>query len=271
MNPFHLTAVLAFVGALPALGAPDKKAEPPPPKTVFPNLKDIVPPELRMSTKAKKKQRPRVLEFKANYGPNRTVSLASRDSAVKTQFGSTCTTFGLIAAMENLAGGRTDLAERHLWSLYQQYMTTPALRAAQRTRIVAEAAWPSRQAARPLRLPAGLLRITDAPYLGDSVQSVIASIDKGYPVYFASEVLQDFANCKITIGARSPVLRGAGHAYVVVGYRVDASAATGGFFLVKNSWGPRCGDKGYQWMPFGICTRADTSCYAWAIRALAAA
>ncbi len=240
-----------------------------PPKK-FPNLKDIVPPELRMSLMAKKKQKPRTLEFKANYGADRTVSLAMRDTAIKTQFGSTCTTFGLIAAMENLANGSTDLSERFLWSLYQQYMTTPALRAAQKNLIVAESAWPQSQVTRPARLPAGVFRIVDAPYLGDSVQSVIASIDRGYPVYFASEVLQDFANCKATIGARSPVIRGAGHAYAVVGYRVDSTAATGGYFLIKNSWGPRCGDRGYQWMPFGICTRPDTSCYAWAIRSLAA-
>ncbi len=238
-------------------------------KPIFTPLKELVPLELRLSIKAKKRARPSAYQA-VDYGPNREKTLSARDSPVKMQFGSTCTTFGLIAAMENLSGGQVDLSERFLWNLYRQYSMTPALNAATKNLLVAESAWPQRQAGRPPRLPRGVLRVKDAPYLGDSVQSVIASIDRGFPVYFASEVLNDFGNCKKTVAPNSRVVPGAGHAYLVVGYRVDSRIAGGGHFLVKNSWGTNCGERGYQWMPFAICTRQDTSCYSWSLRALSA-
>lgn len=235
---------------------------------VFTPMKDLVPLELRMSVKAKRKA---VKALAApDYGPDRVVTLSERDTPVKMQFGSTCTTFGLVAAMENLHGAKVDLSERHLWNFYRQYSMMPALAAAKKNLIVEEKAWPSSRAYRPARLPQGVLRVKDAPYLGDSILNIIKSIDAGYPVYMASEVVKDFGDCRPVVGERSPVVKGAGHAYAVVGYRVNSQFASGVRFLVKNSWGTRCGVGGYQWMPASICTRPDTSCYAWAIRALAA-
>jgi hypothetical protein len=53
---------------------------------------------------------------------------------------------------------------------------------------------------------------------------------------------------------------GGGHAITFVGYRLDPAFEGGGAFLVKNSWGTDCGDRGYQWYPFGTCARRGHYC-----------
>ena len=60
-------------------------------------------------------------------GRGTSVDLRFRDTEVQKQFGGTCTTFGLIGAMENLLGGQVHLSERHLWSQYQQYSSAVAI------------------------------------------------------------------------------------------------------------------------------------------------
>jgi autotransporter-associated beta strand protein len=44
---------------------------------------------------------------------------------------------------------------------------------------------------------------------------------------------------------------GVDHAVVLVGYQDDASIPSGGYWVIKNSWGPSAADKGYYYVPYG--------------------
>jgi C1A family cysteine protease len=52
-----------------------------------------------------------------------------------------------------------------------------------------------------------------------------------------------------------------GHAVLAVGYD-DASTS----FIVRNSWGPNWGQKGYYQMPYGYLTNTDLASDFWAIQ-----
>jgi autotransporter-associated beta strand protein len=49
---------------------------------------------------------------------------------------------------------------------------------------------------------------------------------------------------------RSPSV-GANHAVLLVGYVDDALVQTGGYWIIKNSWGTGHGDNGYNYVPYG--------------------
>jgi hypothetical protein len=75
------------------------------------------------------------------------VDLRGFDTSIKNQ-GSTslCTSFARIAGMESVLkrkyGKDIDLSERHLWSLYGDYMAINAIASAERNWIVGEDSWP---------------------------------------------------------------------------------------------------------------------------------
>lgn len=50
---------------------------------------------------------------------------------------------------------------------------------------------------------------------------------------------------------------GIDHALVVVGYQDDDTLAEGGYWIVKNSWGPGWGDNGYGYILYGDLERHD--------------
>ena len=44
---------------------------------------------------------------------------------------------------------------------------------------------------------------------------------------------------------------GLDHEVVLVGYYDDAAVPTGGYWVIKNSWGSGSGDHGYYYIPYG--------------------
>lgn len=199
------------------------------------------------------------------------VDLRYRDTEVKKQFGGTCTAFGLLGAMENLLGGKVDLSERHFWSEYHDADCESALKSASTSWGVVDLDWWPDSQTRPYYgyMDQPWYKLTKYESLDADVSKAVASLGAGNPVYIAVSTPTDMLNCPVNIDPNSGPYKDSGHALAVVGYELDPAIPGGGSFLLKNSWGPGCGDKGYQWYPFNLCTKAGMYCEFWSIQGVA--
>jgi C1A family cysteine protease len=93
---------------------------------------------------------------------------------------------------------------------------------------------------------------------------MLEALDRGSPLYFAINTPSEMYARKVYISAGSGHT-GGGHAFAIVGYKLDEAVEGGGYLLVKNSWGPTNGDHGYQWLAMGYCLRKGNYCNAWSI------
>jgi C1A family cysteine protease len=88
---------------------------------------------------------------------------------------------------------------------------------------------------------------------------------QGFPFVFGFTVYESFESeevaktGKVPLPPRSEQVLG-GHAVLAVGYN-DAQQS----FIVRNSWGPNWGMKGYFWMPYGYVTDPQLASDFWAI------
>jgi hypothetical protein len=189
------------------------------------------------------------------------IDLRSKDCPVVNQFGGTCTAHGLAAAMENLNECKVNLAERHLWFTYQQYNVYPAIDAAKKNKITTQEIWPNSS-----EKPKGVLTqnkgttLRRVNSLGGDVRRAVQSLDTKNPVYAAVNTPIDMSACMPVIREQTKANQEMGHAFAIVGYKLDERLPSKGYFIVKNSWGDKCGDKGYQYLPFSYCSRQDTYC-----------
>lgn len=88
----------------------------------------------------------------------------------------------------------------------------------------------------------------------------------GYPFVFGFEVYESFESDEVAKTGMMPMpninteqLLG-GHAVCCVGYDDDKKC-----FIVRNSWGPNWGDKGYFYMPYAYMTNSDRCSDFWYI------
>jgi C1A family cysteine protease len=49
---------------------------------------------------------------------------------------------------------------------------------------------------------------------------------------------------------------------ILVGYGFDDKVAGGGYFILRNSWGPKFADKGYAWITFEYAKKYGIDAYA---------
>lgn len=199
----------------------------------------------------------------------RSVDLRFRDTPIKNQFGGTCTTFAMVGSMENLINKPTTahLSERHLWSRYQRAYVSLAFKAALKYKITEERYWPEKNK-KPYKgyLNHAHTRLTEYSKLYGSLKGTLRGLRKGYPAYIAMRVPKDMSYCRKVIRGNSPLMSGAGHAIAIVGYVIDSDIDGGGYFILKNSWGTKCGDKGYQYLSFKQCMNNNTGCLFYLIK-----
>lgn len=238
----------------------------------IPPLNAVIPKWIQSKIDIQRKMKNATNKGVDTTGLPQSVDMRHFDTQVKSQFGGTCTTFGLMAAMENfivqaqkLAPAQVDLSERHFWSLYEQYNVDVAIATAQKNYITEEAYWPQDRTS-PLadyKLHAGT-KLLKVNFINDDVNKALKALAAGHPIYIGSSVTTSFANCDKEMSVTSAAT-GGGHAIAVVGYKLDPKVVGGGYFLIKNSWGNDCGDKGYQYYPFNYCLRDDMYCTMWEI------
>jgi C1A family cysteine protease len=220
------------------------------------------------------KQEQKATLFKRSWNFSNTLVASDyrfRDTAVKRQFGGTCSTFGLLAAMENALHGQrpVDLSEKHLWNKYRKYSSERAVRAAlNKGPVTDEVYWPMKR-----WLPKWGYKknaksyLKAASYIESDVGAAVSALSQGRPVYLGLQVTESMYACDAVIDPNSPS-SGGGHAVAIVGHQLNESVAGGGYFIIKNSWSDQCGDHGYQYLPFNYCTREDLYCIMWDIQAV---
>lgn len=202
----------------------------------------------------------------------KAVDLRHRDTPIKKQVGPRCTAWGLVGVMENFLGGvdaangRTlDLSEKHLWSYYSVYSAAEAIYNATQSKVTEEEYWPS-QSNNPIKgyMAAARTELASYRFFGESVRKALEALDRGNPVYVGMRVPSDMGDRLAVIRPDSVATNG-GHALGIVGYRLDPAIKGGGYFIMRNSWGAKAGDNGYQYMSFYNCMRSDMYCYFWEI------
>jgi hypothetical protein len=202
--------------------------------------------------------------------PKGYVDLREFDTSVKSQDNGKCTAYSLIALWENLCQQKygkgsescKDISEWDLWRNYRKYSCDAAIKAFSKNYVADENFYP--QYGNPKQ---GIEKnrhaiITSYAYRYNDINAVIEGLDNNRPVYFATTVTKSLLNCDTTVYAYSQATDG-GHGISIVGYGIDKDIPGGGYFIYKNSWGPNCADKGYQYLPFYHCQRNDTYCAFW--------
>jgi hypothetical protein len=205
--------------------------------------------------------------FPEDWGEDRIVILKDKDTPVKRQWNGTCTSFATIAAMENKLGGKVELSERSLWDYYGKFSTGMAIKAANNNFILEEKYWPQGQSRINDEVEKlGRYRVAKFSNLKTNYLSVVQAIDKGNPCVVGLSTPKDLAKGHKQVEASSKVSKKGGHAMCVSGYKVENGKC---YFLVKNSWGTRFGDNGYQYIAFELYrSKRKRYCYFWEIEEL---
>ncbi len=199
----------------------------------------------------------------AQLGIPDTVDLRQFDGPVVDQFGGTCTAFATAAAMNNTLkrkGIQKLVSERHLWSTYQAYDMDYAVQAARSNFLTEEKYWPVNGTRSSNYMSYASLRISESRNLDYDFHAGLQALGRGNAVIMAIQVPRDLGNCAENIGPNSTYTSGQ-HVIEAVGYKLDDKVAGGGYFIIKNSWGTDCGNRGYHNYPFKLCERSDLYCY----------
>lgn len=214
------------------------------------------------------------------------VSLLDEFSVPPQQQGKrdTCLAFALIALYQHATSDPTDLSEQFLYWACKERDGIPLVRGTRPDAafdvlrdlgVCLESTWPYQSAVLPGEEgqgppPDGAVEearrrvITSYSCLpGRDHRQIMASLTRGKPVLIGMPIKEHWTNAwqARTLGRVRRSLPGeadrGGHAMVVMGYRHDAMAPGGGYFIVRNSWGTTWGTQnpdgpGYCHMPFKL-------------------
>jgi C1A family cysteine protease len=88
----------------------------------------------------------------------------------------------------------------------------------------------------------------------ETLQRVKAFLAANIPVAFGLSVPSSYAGDGIFSYRPEFAFPVGGQTMVAVGYNDDEKGVTGGSLLVRNSWGPKWGERGYAWVPYQYVT-----------------
>jgi len=196
-----------------------------------------------------------------------TVDLRGRDTSVKSQDNGKCTAFAGVAALENMFNKVSpntglDLSEWDAWSYYQKYSCEAFIEALQSNKVCDEKQFPQYKKKTDACKNNGYVGLKEVDNLESDIDSVVKALDNGNVVYAAISTPKDMLRCDKVVSASSAITDG-GHAVLVVGYYRKNNKLV---FIIKNSWGTKCHDQGYVYVPADICNRKEMYCYFWEIK-----
>ena len=196
-------------------------------------------------------------------GIKNAVDLREFDSPVEDQFGGTCSDFATAAVMDNVLKqkGITDtVSEEDLWTLYGVYDADAAVLAASSHQVLESDYWPTNGVRQNNPQKFDSFQITKSNFLNYDMNGALKALNQNHPVVMAIQVPESMANCDTMVDPNSKKTTGE-HVMAAVGYKLDDSISGGGYFVLKNSWGTDCGDRGYLYYPLSLCKRKDLYCY----------
>lgn len=204
------------------------------------------------------------------------VDLRNFDCEIEEQEGPRCTAWALSHAMSNMitqkTGEKSDLSEAHVWSKYGKYSCAAAITALSKieNRVCDEMYWPSVGSNRKSGIEKNKHAwVKSYRYIGNNVIKMQDALAQGKVVYLAAQVPADMSAGRAVIRPDSKATSG-GHALVIVGYKRDDSVPGGIYAILKNSWGKRTGDLGYQYFPIAYyAQRRDMYVQMWVLEEVA--
>ncbi|HEY4149109.1 MAG TPA: C1 family peptidase [Chitinophagaceae bacterium] len=109
-------------------------------------------------------------------------------------------------------------------------------------------------------------QITSYQRLTNALTILKGCLGEGYPFVFGFTVYESFMTAAVAKSGVMPMPAASektvgGHAVMGVGYDDKKQA-----FLIRNSWGPGWGVKGYFWMPYAYITNSSLCDDFWTIR-----
>ena len=192
-----------------------------------------------------------------------------------------CVAFAIAAVLESkiatTKGTKMKLSERQIWSFFKVPNIKLALRSIDNKAIFTDDVWPfdtTRPRKQIAQKSARFKALDPDALLGLAIDTITVTnamemLSLGVPLVLATETTKAFESPILNRGARQGHIgvgaagTDSGHAMAIVGYKKDITIAGGGYFIVRNSWGEKWGDRGYGYLPFDHC-RAHP-CVAWAI------
>lgn len=223
-------------------------------------LDEVIPKAMQKQTQQTKRNRTQGSALLADD----LIDYSVFDSPVVNQYRGDCTAQAMGSAMDNVIK-RTDASletsQESFWNRYEEPSVFAAVKASTDFYIKTEYGWPF--AWKTWRQPEEKSRFKVQKIVshGNDANSLYEAMKQGAVGYWGGSVSQDMASCFKEISGTSKPTNG-GHSVALVGARVKNGKLS---FKVKQSWGPKCGDKGYQWLDVGSCDQPGSYCYFWSV------
>lgn len=247
------------------------------PKVYYRPVDEVITPKVQKKIAKAKKRDAKKIQYGQYLEPwmPKSVDLRKFATPVESQFNGSCTAYGTIGGLSNLANQigikNPDSSERFHFNNYHQYNPYPAMESISSIFQIEDSLWPG-HSSRPKKYNIaqfGRMRISEYEHLGNSVPRVLKALAAGYPVNMAASVPEAEASCKAVIPFTSPLAEPAGgHDVIVEGYQAAPGIAGGGYLIRKGSWGTDCHDQGYSYWPFAYCDKPGVWCDFWAMKSI---
>jgi hypothetical protein len=188
---------------------------------------------------------------------------------IEDQYDGYCTAYATMNAFEILANKEKNtrdhrFSQRYFFeSCYKQFSLVAATNAAQRCPVPPYQCYRTDGSGDCRASLYAKTKAVGSVALGSRIDLWKYYLDQGLPLTMAAEMNRDWLKCNKAITGQSAAVKNSGHAVAVVGYN-DA----GRYFIIENSWGADCGDRGYQYYSYDLLDRSDLYHFAYAIPAI---